>query len=429
MKKYSLVVILLSILFTYNNDAFALGGGGFRNEAALDAEANGMADCFVAQADSPSAVHFNPAGLTQLEGNHLKLGYTVQAPRNSHTSTAGNESQMQKQLFFMPNIYLVNDFGLENWRFGLGVTSPYGLGTDWADDSFSRYQATESNLEFYQINPTVAYKVNDVFSVGVGVNYMISDISKHKRLTAEVGGGDFHLKGDDGAWGYNVGLLYKPSDRHSLGVSYRSKIELTYEGNATLTNLDAGIYDGVFGPVGTDTYVTNIESDLTLPRSLAIGYAFRPDEKWTFEIDVEWTDWTSVQEDFVKFTEETDATRLSILNNGNPAAKDWHASLAYGIGAQYKASDKLTLRGGYLFIETPIPSANFETALPDSDRHGITLGAGYKVREDLTINMAYFGVLMVDRDVTNDVASASSDLNGEYNGYVNIVSIDFTYKY
>lgn len=420
-----IVFMLLGILFIYNSDVFALGGGGFRNEAALDAEANGMADAFVAQADSVSAVHFNPAGLTQLKGNYIRVGNTTQAPRNSHTSTSGNESQMQRQLFFIPNLYFASDFGLENWRFGLGVTSPYGLGTDWADDSFSRFQATESNTEFYQINPTVAYKVNDKLSVGVGIDYTKSYVSKHKRVNDTTGLGDFHLKGSDDGWGYNVGVLLKPWDRHSIGLSYRSKIELTYKGHASLTNLDSGIYAALF----PDTYITGLESKLTLPRSLAAGYAFKPDEKWTIEVDCEWTDWTSVREDFVKWTDETISLRLDVLNADNPAAKDWHASLAYGIGAKYEVNDKLTLRGGYLFVETPIPSANLETALPDSDKHCVTFGVGYKINDDLTIDAAYFGVFAVDRDVTNDVASSSSDLDGEYEGYANIFSVGFTYRY
>ena len=135
-------------------------------------------------------------------------------------------------------------------------------------------------------------------------------------------------------------------------------------------------------------YSTDIESKLKLPQTLALGYAFKPDDKWTFEIDFEWTGWSCIEEDFVKYTTETNPYRLAALNDGNPASKDWNDSYAYGIGAEYQATDKLDLRGGYLFVETPVPSISFETALPDSDRHGVTLGAGYKVKDDFTIDMA-----------------------------------------
>lgn len=427
-KQLSIVaVVLLCIFFIYNRYAFALGGGGFRNEAAVDAEATGKGQAFVAQADSPSAIHYNPAGLVQLEGSHVRVGSVLQAPRTWHTSTSGNETYMQMQTFLIPNFFYVTDIGLEKWRFGFSATSPYGLGTDWADDSFSSVQATESDTEFYQINPTVAYNLNDIISLGFGVDYMKSYVSKHKRITAALGGGDFHLKGDDDGWGYNVGLLVRPSERHSIGISYRSKIELTYGGLASLDNLNIIAIGGYNFP--GSTYSTDVEAKLVLPRSLAAGYAFKPDDKWTIELDVEWTGWSSVEEDFVRYPNETDPSRLIILNDSNPSPKDWNDSLGYGLGVEYKATDWLELRGGYLFYQTPIPSVSFETALPDADRHAVTFGLGCKLREDLTLDIAYLGVLAVDRDVTNDVASAYTDLDGKYESYTNIFSVSFTYRY
>ncbi|MBU3911089.1 MAG: outer membrane protein transport protein [Candidatus Omnitrophica bacterium] len=429
MKKhlYLLVfAITLSALFCLNSDVLALGGGGFRNEAALDAEALGKGQAFVAQADSPSAVHFNPAGLVQLKDSHVRIGYTLEAPRQSFTNLSGGKSQMQKQSFLIPHLYYATDLGLEKWRFGFGMTSPYGLGTDWANDSFSAYRATESDLEISQANPTVAYKISDTISIGAGVDYVNSHVSKYKRLSALAGDGEFQLKGSDDALGYNIGLLIRPSDRHSLGFSYRSKAELNYKGKASMTNLSAGAYGP---PLFPDNYSTDIESKMTIPRSMAAGYAYRPNDRWVFEVDVEWTGWSCIEEDYVEFTTETNQTRLAVLHDGNPAAKDWEDSLGWGFGAEYKASDKLELRGGYLFVESPIPSANFDTALPDSDKHNFTLGMGYDLSDSLTIDAAYEYVKLVKRKVTNDVAIATSDLDGYYNGYINIVAVSLTYKY
>jgi long-chain fatty acid transport protein len=424
-----LVAVMVSfVLLGLNSYAFALGSGGFRNEAALDAEANGKAAAFVAQADSPSAVHFNPAGLVQLDGNNVRIGYTYEAPRNFHSDTSGVESKMQREAFYIPNFYFVTDMGSEDLRFGLSATSPYGLSTDWADDSFSRYQATESSLEFYQLNPTVAYKVNDVLSLGFGIDYMTSHISKHKRMAAVLGEGDFQLKGDDDAWGYNIGVLVRPSDRHSIGLSYRSEIELKYKGVMSVNDLSATAQALYSFP--SSHYTTDIRTNLTLPKTVAAGYAFKPNDRLTVEVDCEWTGWSSIQEDSVTYPNEGNASRLSLLNSGNPASKDWNDSLAYGIGAEYEATDKLELRCGYLFYQNPIPAANFDTSLPDSDRHGFTLGCGYKLKDNLTLDASYFGVVYVERDVTNDVATASgADLDGKYDGYMNIISVGLTYKY
>jgi long-chain fatty acid transport protein len=424
MSKQSVVIVVsFFILAVFSCDA--VFGSGFKNDAVLDAEANGMANIFVAQADSPSAVQYNPAGLTQLKGDYVRIGYACETPRNFHTDLSGNESQAQVDTFLIPNLYLVNNFGFENWKFGLGVSSPYGLGTDWADDSFASFQTTESSLQFLQINPTVAYKCNDIVSVGLGIDYVMSEVSSHKRI-ADGAGGDFHLKGDDDGWGYNLGLLVRPSEKHSMGVSYRSKVDFTYTGTISMTNMSNGIYAAFF----PDTYTTGMESRLTLPQTLTAGYAFRPDEKWTIETDCVWTDWSCVQEDFVKYTEEGDPFRLAVLNDSNPLSKDWRATMAYGIAARYQATDKWILRSGYLYAQTPVPAANFEPSMVDMDMHCVSFGTGYKLNNCLTIDAAYFGGFYKDRYITNDVGlSSGADLDGEYEAYVNVFSVGFTYKY
>jgi len=431
-RRFKIIALLLFILMVFF--CSAVFANGFKNDALLDTEATGMATVFVAQADSPSAVQFNPAGLTQLKGDYVRVGYTSAIPRNFRTDANGDTSNAQVDNFLVPNLYFVNSTKSENWKFGLGVTSPYGLGTDWADDSFARFQTTESSLQVLQINPTVAYKYNDTISLGFGIDYIMSETSSHKRIadgtgpggSSGVGGfGDFHAKGDDDGWGYNIGLLIKPSDKHSIGISYRSKVDLTYKGTISMTNMSSGIYSSVF----PDNYETGMESKLALPQTISLGYAFKPNQKWTVEADGIWTDWSCVQEDFAKYTEEGDSTRLSILNDGNPLSKNWHSTMSYGVGVKYQTTDKLVLRCGYLYAETPVPAANFEPSMIDMEVHCVSLGAGYALKKDLTVDAAYFGGFYKDRYITNDVASASSDLDGMYEAYVNVFSISFTRKY
>jgi len=436
-RQFVIIVFLFFIITVFYCDA--VFANGFKNDALLDTEATGMATMFVAQADSPSAVQFNPAGMVQLKEDQVRVGYTSAIPRNFRTDTNGDTSNAQVDNFFVPNLYIVNSLGLENWKFGLGVTSPYGLGTDWADDSFARFWTTESRVDVLQINPAAAYKFNDVVSVGFGIDYVMSEVDSNKRIadgdgvTPDLGNGGFgifHLKGDDDAWGYNLGLLIRPSEKHSIGISYRSRIDLTYQGKISMSNLASGIY----GPLGygifpNDDYETAIESRLSLPQTISLGYAFKPNNKWTIEADGVWTDWSCVQQDFVKYTEESNTDILSVLNDGNPVSKNWHPTMAYGIGVKRQATDKLVLRGGYLYAETPIPSANHEPSMIDMDMHCISLGAGYKINDKFNVDAAYFIGFYKDRYVTNDVGSPTSDLDGTYESYVNVVSLSFTYKY
>lgn len=417
--------LALSVIFISN--VFGLGSGGYRNEV-VDAEAAGKGFSFVAQADNPSAVHYNPAGLTQLKGSQITVGYVYEAPMLSVDSKAtGNNVNMQKQVFYLPNVYFVTELKNENLRFGFGANSPYGLSTDWANDSFAKNLSTESSVKMMNYNPTVAYKVNDYISVGAGLDYFTADVNKHRVVSATLSdsGGDFQLKGSDESWGYNFGLLLRPSEKHRIGISYRSEIDLSLKGTVNLDGLNAA-GQAVFGAA---SYSTSMESNSTIPRSIALGYAYQPNKKWTIEADVEWTDWSSTEEEFVRYPNETNAVRLATLNTDNPGSRDWRSVYAYGIGAEYQANDKLELRGGVLYEESPIPSVNFEPVLPDAGKYGITMGAGY-VLKDVKIDASYAFLKYRDRDVTNDIgASTASNIDGKYKGYVNIVGVSFTYKY
>ena len=423
------VVVFLCTSFAYSNNIFAVGSGGFRNEV-VDAEAMGKASAFVAQADNPSAIHYNPAGLTQLKGSYLSIGYTAEFPVNEVDSNTGDGTvQMQRQYFLIPNFYYVTDLGKGGAKIGVGVTAPYGLGTDWAHDSYVAENATESDVEFININPTIAYKINDTLSIGAGLDVYDSEIEKRKRLdnAALSSNGDFKLEGSDTALGYNVGFLIKPMEGHSIGLSYRSEVDMEYRGTITLTNIEDATALFVFGG---STYTTDMKTELTLPQSLAIGYAYKPNDKWTFEADVEWTDWSSIKQDLVEYPSlAAGDSKLIYLNDGNPAAKDWTDVFAFGFGTEYQATDKLELRCGYLYEQTPIPSATFDSALPGANRHGITLGAGYDFK-DVKVDVSYMFLAFRDRDITNDVGSnTGANINGKYKAHVNIFAVGFTYKF
>ncbi|PJC48736.1 MAG: hypothetical protein CO035_01915 [Candidatus Omnitrophica bacterium CG_4_9_14_0_2_um_filter_42_8] len=425
--KLVLSVSLVILVTVFSAKAFGLGSGGYRNEV-VDAEAAGKGFAFVAQADNPAAVQYNPAGLTQLKGSQITVGYVLEAPMFSVDSKAtGDNVNMQKQVFYLSNVYFVTELNNENLRFGFGANSPYGLSTDWSNDSYTRYLSTESNVTMMNYNPTVAYKVNDYVSVGAGIDFFTADVNKHRVVSTTLSstGGDFQLKGSDESWGYNFGLLIKPSEKHSIGISYRSEIDTELEGTVALDGLNA-TGQAIFGAA---SYSTKMKSKSTIPRSIALGYAYKPNNKWTIEADAEWTDWSCVEEEFLTYPDETDATRLATLNTDNPASRDWRSVWAYGIGAEYQATDKLELRGGFLYEQSPIPSANFEPVLPDSNKHGITMGAGYFLK-NVKIDASYAFFKYRDRDVTRSaVGATNTNVNGTYKGYVNIIGLSLTYKY
>lgn len=414
-------------------NAYSVGSGSYRLEVP-DAEALGKGSAFVAQADNPSAVYFNPAGTTQLKGKtYLSIGAAVLQPFCTYKDNSGNETDRRRQIFTIPNAFVVSDFGLEKFSFGLGGTSYWGLGTYWAEDCFSKYVATKTDYSTQDIMLTGAYKINENLSVGAGADYIRSLVNKKKKLLQGGIGddGDFQLKGkDNSSWGYRLSALYKLNQRHSFGLMYRSSVQVKYKGKIYLNDLNNNSlmrpYNAIFG--GT-SYQTVATSKQALPQSIVLGYCFKPADKWRLEFDTEWMDWSSVGQEKVDYPAESNPLRLNVLNSGNPVPKDWHAAFAYAVGAEYKITDSLKLRGGYFFHQTPIPEANFETALPDSNSNSMTLGFGIDLNKATTFDFAYAGVFYNERKISNAIGSSSgANINGNYNSFINVYLLTLTFK-
>ena len=434
MKKALILLFLGSALLFPIKNAYSVGSGAYRLEVP-DAEAMGKGSAFVAQADNPSAVYYNPAGLTQLKGKaYVSVGTAVVQPFCTYKDSSDNETNRRKQSFVIPHMYFVSDFGLKKFTFGLGATSDWGLGTYWAEDSFSKYVSTKADYSTKDVMMTGAYEINENISVGLGVDYTGSYADKKKKLIQSPGDadGDFQLKAKDvSAWGYRLSTLYKINEKHQLGFMYRSEIEVKYKGKIYLNDLIDGkstTYQTIFG--GT-SYETDITSKSTLPQSIVLGYCYKPNEKWKFETDIEWMDWSSVNEEKIDYpsgfgSEAIAGARSAVLNNGNPVAKNWHSTFSCGLGTEYKVNDKWKLRGGYFYHQSPIAGANFETSLPDSDSHSITTGLGYKFNENMGLDFAYAGMFFNERGVQNTIGSSS--INGDYKSFISIYMLTFSFK-
>ena len=429
------LIFVVAMCFTLglSQNASAAGSGGLRNEAP-DAGALGKGSAFVGEANRASAVYYNPAGLTQLKSKEVSGGFACFFPMADYENTSGEETQMRRQTFLIPHFYAVLPMDSSKFVLGFGATSYFGLGTYWAEDSYSRYVDTKSDMQNKDFMLTAAYKAADKLSLGVSVDIDDSNVSLNKKLL-QIGQGDgnFQLKGKSIGWGYRLSTLYKFNDQNQAGLMYRSTIRHKYHGKAYLDDLQHGAgvtdYSTFFGGGGS-SYETEVSEKFVLPQSMVIGYSFKPTSKWTFNMDVEWMDWSSVKQDLINWESETDPTRLAILNNGNPVARDWRDVWSQAIGAEYAMTDCFRLRGGYFHHQTPIPEPNFQNNLPDSNTNGITTGFGWDMTKALTFDFAYVGIIFQPRKVTNDVGSASgASINGKYRQFVNLFFMTLSCKF
>jgi long-chain fatty acid transport protein len=381
------------------------------------AKAGAMGNAFTATADNLSAIAFNPSGLTNSRGTNIYLGATAVASSIDYESPSGISEDTEDQVFFPFHFYLSSDFGLENLVFGVGILSPFGLGTKWSEKGIVRYQATESELVTVLINPTVAWRMLPTLSVGVGIDYMYSDARLEKMVDQSLfgaGDGKSKLEGDGDGWGYNIGILFTPYKKLSLGLTYRSRIKVDYSGSASLRNIAPPLQPFF----GSPSFKTDASTSIDFPDVLSAGIAYSPTERLTLELDVEWTGWSSYDSLDIDLEDEIPAGGFVDSSED----QSWKDVGAIRFGIEYVATEGYSLRAGYVFDKSPAPEDTLHPRLPDSDQHSIGLGFGYKGKK-FNIDIAYIAVISEDINVDNAI------LSGEYKTLAHLIgySIEYTF--
>ena len=435
--KRSFVVLLVAaaVLALAAGPALA---GGFRIPEA-GAKAMGFGNAFVGMADDPSAVQFNRAGLVQVEGNQILTGVTAVTTNSDYTDPGDNTSSAEEGNFFPPFFYYSNhleDMGDGNWWLGLSMTAPFGLGTEWEVASFN-YVATETMLEMVKLNPTMAYKVNDQWSVGFGLDYyhvleamFANDISASfmsNALGAPAVVGAQELSGDSSGFGFNVGAMFKASDDLSVGFAYRTGVELDVEGEV----------DVVVKANGAALANFDASTTVNLPATAALGINYQLADGWQLNVDMDWTGWSSY--DKLEAIDDDGAIGPpgGVLNPLS-SDKDYEDVIAYRLGVQYDLNESWVVRGGYLTEPTPIPEETYDPRLPGGDRTGYVVGAGYS-DGPWTFDFAYMLVQLDAGDITSDargiinyppaVAGDFQYVSGEYEGDITLIGLNVGYAF
>jgi len=406
---------------------FAAGSGAFRLEVP-DAGAVGKGSAFVGEANTPVAVYYNPAGMTQMDQAAVSVGVSLIQPFVDYKDEAGNESQMRRGTYTIPSLFFVQPVG-KQFAVGFGAMSSWGLTTYWHQDSFARYNATRNEMRNKDFLISTAYKLNEQFSFALSLDIDDSEIDKNKKIDQEAAfwaDGNSRLRGESTGYGFRVAGMYKLNEKHQFGLMYRSPIEHKYEGTLYMDHLSpfglgsAGYFNG-------SSYETDVVSKMTLPDSVVLGYSFKPNDKWTFNADVEWMNWSVINEEELAYPSETDPTRLAVLNDGNPAPRDWRSVVSLALGAEYAVSERFRVRSGYYHHQSPVPENVWQASLPDSVSHGVTLGLGYDFTKSFTLDLAWSGIYYMEQEIDNQVAGGT--INGTYNQTCNLMYATATYKF
>jgi long-chain fatty acid transport protein len=420
------VKILAFVLFLSLGLSQVFAGGFQLNEH--NARALAMGGAFTAISDDPSAIYFNGAGLTQLTGFNFMLGTTLIAPVFTFRGVSPQVTQYDaaKQTFFPTHFYATYRYNTD-WAFGIGFTSPFGLGSQWDPNWVGRYLAVETELKVFTISPVAAYNLLDNLSISAGLVYSFASvkITKQNSQTPFAGDAFISMDGKDNSeFGYNLGALYKPTDDLSFGVSFHSKILYRFKGTVS-TNGAAQLASML--PNG------DVSANLTTPLNLTFGAAYRLLPELLLSADFQYVGWSSYDTLTLNFSNPKESVANPRLYDNSYIAR---------LGAEYTYCDNISLRAGIYFDKSPVKAEFVNPSLPESNRLGFSFGVGYKIRKNLSINAAYLFIRNKELTVNNsqeDYTTGNvvpngtnpntfSPFNGTYNAYANLVSLTLSYN-
>lgn len=387
------------------------GGVQASGFALIEQNASGMGNAYAgvaASAEDASTVFFNPAGLTHIEGRQVALAAHAIVPSAKFSGTSSTALPVvlptgtggdAGETAFVPNAYYAMDVR-PGIKFGLGLNAPFGLSTEYDTPWAGQAQAVKSELKTYNINPSLAWKVNDRVSLGFGLDWQ--RIEATLTSVHPLAGIPVVMEGDDDSWGWNAGLLIDVDAGSRVGLAYRSSVQHRLEG--TLTAAAA----------------TPVFADLELPASASLSYWRRLGSSWEFLADASWTKWSN----FKTLTVNPKAGGAALSS----VPELWNDTWRYSLGLTYRPSREWSWRTGLAFDEAPVPDAQHRTPrIPDNDRTWIALGGQYRWSPASAVDFGYTHIFV--RDSTVNHTENAVTLAGTYNNQIDILSVQYTHNF
>jgi long-chain fatty acid transport protein len=415
--------------------------------AIRENSAEALGTAFAGNASSAnflSTIFNNPAGMTEFTGDRGQVDASLIIPTEKFSGSAsetlggvvtfpiaGNNGGDAGKVGFIPALYALHSFS-PDVKVGLAITAPFGLKTQYSSTWVGRYFGIKSEVESIDINPNIAYRVNDWLSVGGGIsgNYLYADLTKKVDFNAIVGAppgsipdGGARFNGSDWAWGYNAGVLLKPVEGTNVGIAFRSRIQHKLQGDQNFTN--------VFGPLSLSPAFANSPSrvSLNLPANLDVSVTQKITDQLRISADVQWTQWSSVQQLVV------------IRDSGSPVAgslipEHFRDTVFASVGATYNIDEHWTVRTGVAYDESPVTDGFRTVALPDADRYWISFGGGYKFSDGFSVDVGYAHIFIPGNpSISSSVNSTLilpggvDKLTGSYRASVDLISLQTRFRF
>nr|MBP3725275.1 transporter [Campylobacter sp.] len=433
-------IILLSL------GASLVSGSGFKiPEQSGDSVA--MAASNVAASFSADAAYYNPANMVFMPVHH-EIGFSQQYLRlgslnfKNESTRFGNQNYDTSSKvghFYVPGLNVISPFITENIRFGMSLSVPAGMTMRW-DDPYPKSIAEIFQIQVLELAPSIAYMINDQLSIAVGPRAVYSTgKAKNEVKNAQIGvstpygvvDGDLsarrEMEGNSWDFGYNAALAYRPTENLSLAATYRSKVNMTLKGdasirstfNTTSTNPAAPVVRGEL----EGTYNGDVSIDIPLPAILTLGTAYSWDNL-TLSFAYDRTFWSSLKEFDFEYSRKVPVSDMF----DKPVDKQWHDTDTFRFGVVYQYSDQLRLMGGFAIDEPAADSDKVRFELPDTKSYIYSLGSNYKFTPALDLTAAALYQDRQKRQINARDEHAFNNLEGTF-GRTNIWILNLTLGY
>ncbi|AMR66501.1 outer membrane protein transport protein [Aquipseudomonas alcaligenes] len=407
----------------------SLGNGIAINEQSV----SGMGTSFAGRASAvndASILFGNPAGLSKLERPEVVGGFgLVKANVDIDDASAETHKGDMVPLTPVPFAYYASPID-EKFSWGLGLYVPYALISDYEKSFGGRFKGQYSKVEVVTLQPTLSYQINDRVSVGFGptINKIKGKLVNKLDNSAAFGTGETKvgIKGDDVAYGFNVGLMVDMTDSLTWGLTYHSKVDYTLEGRTRITNGSGPIFSQFNGDYDASL-------DFTTPETIDTSVTYKLDDQWTLYAGTTFTRWSRLQEIVVENEGTPSLLGMQPIGEVSEELK-WHNTWSYAIGASYQLNPQWVLRTGLAIDPSPAENEHRSVRIPVGNRKVFSVGAGWSPNPDLTIDVAYSYL----QESSAKVNQASKELAGaeiapgfsaEYNNSAHGLGLQATYRF
>jgi len=368
-----------------------------------------MGGALVGRAMDASANFNNPATLTDLTNIVVTLGFVTEHPRGQIRGRRNGipfetgDVTMDPGMFTLPHFQLAVPLPYD-FAFGLGVEPEFGLGTAFGSNSPLSWNASETTVLSLTVNPNLAYKITDRWSVGAGLRVMYFDFEQYKdgmrfavAPIGEIGSMNYHLKGDNRceSLGWQIGTKYDVFDNFSVGIVYKSPIDVCVRGDT-----DARTVSDPYGALAAQTRAMNApaDADLTLPQSVTGGFNWDITRDWHLGMALSWTEWSVF-----------DKLVFNVQPQKQPVQLDWEDTWRYSCGAAWDFHEDWTWMISYVYDMDCTSSSQTSAMLPPAARHIASTGFTWRCWKGLEFTLAYSCIFMhgnsmylVDKNHNND---------------------------